>query len=257
MIKKILFVASIFVAGLVSAQSLQLLDHNDVDISGGTHLEMGTAADLSVTKFHLKNLTSNPVDFAVKVELVYNDSQNPCSDLQVCFGSACYLADESISGTQVIMSSGAPVAVNILGSAIYTDLKIGPFTSCWADCATDSSVWRVTAYVPSDPSDSTSAIITWKCDVLASVDDDVVVSAFNVYPNPATDNLTINYTVDGSVNNARMDVYDVLGQQVASHALNSNKGQINLSVDNLNAGVYFYSIKVDEKAIRTERVIIK
>jgi hypothetical protein len=80
---------------------------------------------------------------------------------------------------------------------------------------------------------------------------------FDVYPNPATDNLTINYVIDGNANSARMDVYDVLGQQVASHVLNNSKGKINLSVNNLNAGVYFYSIKLDEKAIKTERVIVK
>ncbi|PCI99877.1 MAG: hypothetical protein COB15_03570 [Flavobacteriales bacterium] len=93
---------------------------------------------------------------------------------------------------------------------------------------------------------------------LTSVDElDANSVQLTAYPNPATDNLTISYVIDGNANNARMDVYDVLGQKVTSHALNSNKGQVNLKVDNLNAGVYFCSIKVDNKAIRTERVIVK
>jgi len=36
-----------------------------------------------------------------------------------------------------------------------------------------------------------------------------------------------------------------------------NKGQLNLSVNNLHAGIYFYAIKVNEKTIKTVRVIVK
>lgn len=80
---------------------------------------------------------------------------------------------------------------------------------------------------------------------------------FSIYPNPVADNLTINYSIDGDFNDARVDVYDLLGQKVESHRVTKNKGQLNLSVNNLHAGIYFYAIKVNEKTIKTERVIVK
>ena len=252
MIKKILFIASFFAIGIVSAQSLQMLDANDNDISGTTHYEYGDLAALAVTKFHVKNLTGTTKAFALKVTLEYTPSGN--SGLGVCFGSACYSASGIIVATQIINNG---IGDNVAANAIYTDLKVGPVTWPWVNCATDSAIWSVTAYDPANPSDSSSARIIWKCSAPVSIDEEINITTLNAYPNPATDNLTISYAIEGNNNNARMDVYDVLGQKVTSHALNSNKGQVNLNVDNLNAGVYFYSIKVDNKAIRTERVIVK
>jgi len=79
----------------------------------------------------------------------------------------------------------------------------------------------------------------------------------NSYPNPATNNLTINYSFDGNIGNAKIELYDVLGQRVNTYNLLNNKGQLNLNVSELNSGVYFYAVKVDGKTLKTERVIIK
>jgi hypothetical protein len=56
MIRKILFIASLFTAGFASAQSLQFMDADDNDISGTTHYEYGSTSVLEATKFHIKNL---------------------------------------------------------------------------------------------------------------------------------------------------------------------------------------------------------
>lgn len=80
---------------------------------------------------------------------------------------------------------------------------------------------------------------------------------FNTYPNPVLNNLTVSYALEGNADNARVDVYDVLGQKINTYTLSNNKGQLNVNVESLNSGVYFYTIKVNEKTIRTERVIIK
>jgi len=81
--------------------------------------------------------------------------------------------------------------------------------------------------------------------------------AFSAYPNPASSNLTINYSIEGDNDNARVDVYDVLGQVINSFEITDRKGQLTLNVENMNSGIYFYAIKVNEKTIRTERVIVK
>lgn len=80
---------------------------------------------------------------------------------------------------------------------------------------------------------------------------------FSVYPNPVVDNLTIDYSVEGNFNEASVDVYDLLGQKVESLTIKNNKGKIVFPVNSLKAGVYFYTINVDEQAIKTARVIVK
>ncbi|PJA09368.1 MAG: hypothetical protein COX70_01900 [Flavobacteriales bacterium CG_4_10_14_0_2_um_filter_32_8] len=87
------------------------------------------------------------------------------------------------------------------------------------------------------------------------VNDDHII--FSTYPNPVSTNLSINYSFSGGSKNAKIDVYDVLGQKVNTYLLNDNKGKLTISTNKLNAGVYFYAIKVDEKTIKTERVIVK
>ena len=91
MIRKILFIASILTVGFASAQSLQLMDHNDNDIDGTTHVEVAhnaSLADLAAAKFHIKNLTGSLQEFVLKVSLEYTGYQG---DLGVCFGTQCYL----------------------------------------------------------------------------------------------------------------------------------------------------------------------
>ena len=252
MIKKILFIASFITVSFASAQSIQLLDANDVDISGTTHYQYGNNSELETAKFHIRNLTGTSQPFAMKVSLEYANNV----DLGVCFGPACFSASKSVSGTQ-IMNNG--VGDTIAPNDIYTNLKVGPFAWQWANCSSDSAVWIVTAYNSANPSDSSSAKIIWKCgDAPTSVEEvtkeDLRLSA---YPNPAKNSLNVEYTIKGSFSNARIDLLDVLGQRVASKSLNSDDGVLKMDIEHLNAGIYFYAIKVDEKTIRTERVIVQ
>tara|TARA_B100000809_G_scaffold71156_1_gene68747 strand:+ start:657 stop:1424 length:768 start_codon:yes stop_codon:yes gene_type:complete len=255
MIKKILFIASLFCAGFVSAQSFQLLDYNGDDISGTTHYEYGDAPALDSTKFHIKNLTGTAKNFAVKVEKVYNN-YTLCGNLAVCFGVDCYSGGGGVSGVQIINnSSGDAVAAN----SIYTKLKVSPQTWCWNNCAADSAEWIVTIYDETNPSDDVTATIIWRCGVapvsVNEISNDVV--KLNAFPNPAISSLTISYLIETNFDDAVIDVYDVLGQKMISKGLNSSKGQVDLNVETLNSGVYFYSIKVDGQIFKTERVIVK
>jgi hypothetical protein len=254
MIKKILFISSLFFAGVLSAQTFQLLDHNDVDISNTTHYEYGTTTELGLTKFHVKNLTGSQADFALKVEKVHVPYTT--SGLACCFGTACFSASATVSGTQIINSG---VGDNVLANGIYTDLKISPVTWMWTVGGADYAEWIVTIYDPANPSDNSTATIIWQTGAsTVSIDEvDESVVKLNAYPNPAKNNLTVSYSVDASFNKASIELFDVLGQKLISNELSSTKGEIKLDVSNLNAGVYFYSIRVNGQAIKTERIIVK
>jgi hypothetical protein len=249
MIKKILFIASIFVASIASAQTFQLMDHNDVSIDNTSHYEYGTAAYLEGTKFHVKNLSSGPATYSCKV---YSITHSTTSDLQVCYGTTCFTADELIMSVQT--NSGS---VAIPGGGIDTSLKVAPFTFIWG--AADSAKWRVTVFDVSNPNDSSSAIVTWKEGFPLSIKNEISKESvsFSVYPNPASDNLTINYNISANITSASVDVFDVVGKRVLTHKLMGAKGIVKVDVSNLNSGIYFYAINADGQTLKTERVIIK
>ncbi len=254
MIKKLLFVASIFSIGFCSAQSFRILDYNDVNITNTTHTENGTNNELSLTKFHIENLTNGLKSFAIKVEKVYVPYAN--SGLGVCFGTACFSASATVSGTQIIANG---VGDDVAANGIYTDLKISPVTWPWIDCANDYATWIVTVYDPANPSDEATATIVWDCGSSSVSIDEVEENmvSLNAFPNPAKNNLTVNYAVKGSFNTASIELFDVLGQKLISKNLASNKGEVRLNINSLNAGVYFYSIRVNGQAVKTERVIVQ
>jgi len=76
-----------------------------------------------------------------------------------------------------------------------------------------------------------------------------------VYPNPASSNTSINY----SLNNAHvayLKVFDLLGNELRQMSINPKEGIVNLNVADLKAGIYFCSIIADEKAISTQKLTI-
>lgn len=80
----------------------------------------------------------------------------------------------------------------------------------------------------------------------------------SMYPNPVSNVLTIKYDINSSSSDrAEIEVFDVVGKKMKTYSLKKDKGQLNVDVSNLNAGVYFYAITVNGQSIKTERVIIK
>jgi len=74
---------------------------------------------------------------------------------------------------------------------------------------------------------------------------------FNVYPNPVNDVLNISI----SENNTSISIYDVIGKTVSEMELINGNNILN--IENLNAGVYFYSIKRNGVSIETKQLVIK
>ncbi|MDF1672549.1 MAG: T9SS type A sorting domain-containing protein [Vicingaceae bacterium] len=250
MIKRILFISSIFLGGFASAQTFQIMDHYDVSIEGTSHYERGSLQALSETKFHVKSLaTSGSAVYSSKVYEMVNPKQ---SDLQVCYGANCYTGDAGVAGAQ---TNGG--TVTMAAGTIDSTFKVAPFTFTWA--TGDSARWRVTVYNVANPNDSSSAIITWKEGFPVSIKTEVSKNdvKLSAYPNPASSLLNVNYNVDTDASaNVSIDVYDVVGKKVTSHKVINNKGQVQLNVSDLNSGVYFYSLNVNGQAIKTERIII-
>jgi len=252
MLKKILFVSALFCAGFVSAQSFELLDANDVDISTTTHYEYGSAEVLGNTLFRVRNLTGSPQAFAVKVEKFHVPYSN--SGLAICIGIACCYGDPEVDGPQILNNGNGD---DIDGNAIYTNFKVSPITWPWMDCATDSAVWKVTVYDPENLSDEASATIIWRCGYPVKINElhaDFV--RLNSFPNPASSALTINYAIDAVFTSAFVEFYDVLGQKLLSTKLTASTGQVHMNVESFTAGIYFYAIKVDGQTVQTERVVV-
>jgi len=72
---------------------------------------------------------------------------------------------------------------------------------------------------------------------------DVTVGDFNIYPNPTTN--VLNISSDATIN--RANVYNLLGQQVKTFDVNSNRTALNVS--DLESGIYLVKITSGSKQI--------
>lgn len=80
---------------------------------------------------------------------------------------------------------------------------------------------------------------------------------FSFYPNPATENITVNYSLDQSAK-VTYTIFDLTGKQVQSDSSNRFPGaqQQNVNVNSLEAGTYLLSVNVNGNVI-TKRFIKK
>lgn len=87
-----------------------------------------------------------------------------------------------------------------------------------------------------------------------SVDQPEKKVSYSVYPNPATNLLTVD--VSNIESNTVLKIYDIVGKEVKSIELINGKNQMDVS--NLNSGIYFYTIFKDNKSIiETKKLVIK
>jgi hypothetical protein len=75
------------------------------------------------------------------------------------------------------------------------------------------------------------------------------------YPNPFTDETTIEVIVDDKINNPELIIYDMVGKSVNIIKLSNGFNQVNLSGNSLIQGIYYYSLVSEEKRLATEKMI--
>jgi hypothetical protein len=83
------------------------------------------------------------------------------------------------------------------------------------------------------------------------------INYFGIYPNPASNNIIINYTID-EVQNVILSIIDLSGKQITSLSLAAQKkGEHSqpFDVSGLSRGMYFVSLKTGETEIRNKVVV--
>jgi len=78
-------------------------------------------------------------------------------------------------------------------------------------------------------------------------------SAFKLYPNPNDGNYVIEHPINTE---GELIIYDVTGKQLYSYIIEAGSNKILIVSDNLNNGVYFYEIRVNNQKVDSNKLII-
>lgn len=81
----------------------------------------------------------------------------------------------------------------------------------------------------------------------------VVAKSFSVYPNPATDVLTVEADVVAA---SSVELVDLSGKLVATQSVGAGFNKVQFNVANVNAGLYFLSVR-SANGVVTQKVIVK
>ena len=92
------------------------------------------------------------------------------------------------------------------------------------------------------------------CQVLSDIPEDQIISAISVYPNPATNILTIHQSKQ--LTNQQLLITNILGEEIYHQPIN-NSTQITIDVSQWSNGVYFYKIRADTETLQGKFVVEK
>jgi hypothetical protein len=249
MIKKLFFtLAFLAVAGWVSAQSLQfemdgrVFANNEVLICDSEPSSIGELA----LEMQIRNLTNETIPVVVRkeyVKIVEGTENTFCWGL--CFGEPTFESRPVDLGGNAVSMTGE------LSFHHQLDLE---YTGNHDNFVVGTSVVRYYAYPSKDP-DNAVCIEVWFAYGAEGVDENKV-SFGHAYPNPASSVVRFNYQLPAA-GNASVSVYNLLGQEVMNQELSNMQGQAVLSVADLNEGIYFCNLKVNGRAVKTEKFVVK
>jgi hypothetical protein len=93
--------------------------------------------------------------------------------------------------------------------------------------------------------------------IASSTNEGDKIEISEAYPNPATHYIQFDYRLTDRMSEGKVTVYNLLGSMVGEHRLNKYDNRIQIPVDNLKAGIYFYTISINNKSLITKKFIVK
>lgn len=264
--KKILLAFYGLVLGVASfAQSFQFIDpQTNADVTGTTVSRWYSEADLSLTpdvKIYVKNINSSSDSLRVDLKRYELPQLVDSTSNYFCWGFTCLGA--SVVGSQPIRYNDPSDIVWIRKDSLNKTLSIyhepnnfynGTFNNPNYEFGIQK--FRFVAFDHFNPSDSVYV------DVLFSITtvglnkiskEDYTVS---LGPNPSNGQFNVTYDFRKNFSTKVIEIYDMLGQQVKSIPLNSNKGTVNVAATELNSGIYFYNFRLNGKSTESQKLII-
>jgi hypothetical protein len=83
------------------------------------------------------------------------------------------------------------------------------------------------------------------------------ITIHEVYPNPVSDIAHIEYHLLSDNVKAKIVIHNILGNALAEYELPPSESKVKLKADELTAGIYFYTLYLENEGIMTRKLIVK
>jgi len=113
-------------------------------------------------------------------------------------------------------------------------------------------------YDDNDPNDSVAFVAEFYAGSSAGIYlSQSVTAEARVYPNPAKNTITVDYQLSKLTNNVKFELRNILGSVAKEVKLQSVAGQRKIDISGLQNGIYFYTIRIDDKVVISNKIIIQ
>jgi hypothetical protein len=79
----------------------------------------------------------------------------------------------------------------------------------------------------------------------------------DVYPNPVADYAYVNYLKLNDDIEAKIIIHNILGNPIDEYKLPSDENRVKIRAEALTAGIYFYTLYLDNEGVMTRKLIVK
>ncbi len=83
------------------------------------------------------------------------------------------------------------------------------------------------------------------------------ITIHDVYPNPAIDQAFVDYQIHNESLKAKVVVHNILGSPVGNYDLPASDLKVKIQTEELPAGVYFYTLYLDNDGVLTRKLIVR
>ena len=241
---KRLILSLLVIAGLstgVNAQILELMHDNEPFPMGGTMEVQGYPEEFEiVSHITVKNVSSQEVVVKcrkMEIEVVPETSNTFCWGL-------CYAPTIFLSPLTITIAPGD--TTQEFSGHYMPQTNIGITKMCYS------------FFDINNPNDSTYFYVNYNATPNVGIGEPVsdipVVS--NPYPNPASSMVSFDYHFPAGTSNARINIHNLLGAKVKEINVPGSDGTLRFDVHDLNDGIYFYSVQINNEIVETKRLVI-
>ena len=239
--KTVLTLVCLFIiTSFVFSQNLQIYRNGNLLVNNATLNIIGGTTELIKLPLHVHNISGTTID--VKLKKIYGSLVSG-SDNSFCFAGQCY------SPSTMVSPNSATITTYATDTTFEADYN--------ANGAGGTSTITYVFFNTANSSDSVSVIVNYTTAV--GINDitksDVYFS--EVYPNPASNNVSFSYTLPKQATTAKISICNILGISVADVEISDLSGQKSINTANLKDGIYFYSLIVNDKIFYTRKMIIR
>lgn len=220
---------------VVESQSFEVIDRN--------HVFTGKVGEKIVADIPIRNLTSHPIQLVIKrIDQVIGTSQT----VYICWDGNCTgkNEDQLPLSKRVIAFETSTKLTSILDAGLVAGISTVKYLIYNRDNPSDAVEYEVN-YTIEEQSD-TKALFT---------SDDVVLN--EIYPNPVSDFAILNYNLKNEDVQAKIVFHNVLGSVINEYILSPYEKRIKIITDDLNSGVYFYTLYIDGDGVATHKIVIR